>query len=50
MTSDELRKLNAYPEWKNDSMITAVTNYAEAAQQGNPNPIVIYMQLVSHYI
>ena len=37
MTSVELRKLNAYPEWKNDNMITAVTNYVEALQQGNPN-------------
>lgn len=43
MTSVELRKLNAYPEWKNDNMITAVTNYVEALQQGNPNPpIAIY--------
>ena len=30
MTSVELRKLNAYPEWRNDNMIDAVTQYVQA--------------------
>ena len=38
MTSVELRKLNAYPEWRNDNMIDAVTQYVQAIQNNNPNP------------
>ena len=41
MTSVELRKLNAYPEWRNDNMIDAVTQYVQAIQNNNPNPPLI---------
>ena len=37
MTSVELRKLNAYPEWRDDNMIDAVTQYVQAIQNNNPN-------------
>ena len=38
MTSVELRKLNAYPEWKDNDKIQAVINYVQAIQNNNPNP------------
>ena len=38
MTSVELRKLNAYPEWKDNDKIQAVINYVQAIQDGDPNP------------
>jgi hypothetical protein len=38
MTSVELRKLNAYPEWRNDNKINAVIQYVQAIQNNNPNP------------
>ena len=38
MTSVELRKLNAYPEWRDNDKIIAVTDYVEALQNNNPNP------------
>lgn len=38
MTIVELRKLNAYPEWKDNDMIQAVINYVQAIQDGDPNP------------
>ena len=38
MTSVELRKLNAYPEWRSDNKINAVIQYVQAIQNNNPNP------------
>ena len=40
MTSVELRKLNAYPEWRDNNKIVAVINYVQAIQNNNPNPPV----------
>ena len=34
MASVELRKLNAYPKWRNDNMIDAVV---QAVQSSNPS-------------
>ena len=38
MTSVELRKLNAYPEWRDCDKIEAVIQYIQALQDNNPNP------------
>ena len=32
MTSAELRKLNAYPEWRDNHKIIALTDYVESLQ------------------